>query len=209
MVKKQQERRDTVKKETMLVVAFIALVIGFVAGVFVTVYRTRPESNMQQAAMPPGQSTENRQISQQEADTILALEQAVTRNPSDVRAWTQLGHVYFDAGQFKNAIRSYKKSLALNPENADVWTDLGVMYRRNKEPFEAVAAFDQANKIDPSHEISRFNKGIVLMHDLNDSEGALKAWEDLVKINPLAKTPGGQPLKEMIEKFKGKRSIER
>jgi hypothetical protein len=44
-------------------------------------------------------------------------------------------------------------------------------------------------KIDPRHEISRFNKGIVLMHDLQDQKGALQAWEELVKINPIAKAP--------------------
>jgi len=29
------------------------------------------------------------------------------------------------------------------------------------------------------------------MHDLNDLPGALKAWEALVEINPVAQAPGG------------------
>jgi len=51
-------------------------------------------------------------------------------------------------------------------------------------------------------ETSYFNKGVVLMHDLNDSAGALKAWEGLLKINPMAKAPNGQLVMELVEKLK-------
>ncbi|MBL6968490.1 MAG: hypothetical protein ISR62_08735 [Desulfobacteraceae bacterium] len=40
------------------------------------------------------------------------------------------------------------------------------------------------------------------MHDLNDSAGALKAWEGLLKINPMAKAPNGQLVMELVEKPK-------
>jgi hypothetical protein len=40
------------------------------------------------------------------------------------------------------------------------------------------------------------------MHDLNDPEGALQAWEELAKVNPSAKSPSGQPIIEPIERFK-------
>ena len=73
------------------------------------------------------------------------------------------------------------------------------MYRRAGQPKEAIEAFEKAARIDPKHEIARFNKGIVLLHDLNDREGALKTWEQLVDINPAAMTPGGKPLAEMIK----------
>jgi tetratricopeptide (TPR) repeat protein len=90
----------------------------------------------------------------------------------------------------------------LNPNNADVTTDLGVMYRRTGQPQKAIEAFDKAAKIDPGHETALFNKGIVLMHDLNDLERAVKAWEELVKRNPAATSPTGQPVKNLVEKLK-------
>jgi hypothetical protein len=40
------------------------------------------------------------------------------------------------------------------------------------------------------------------MHDLNDVEGAIKIWEELVEINPVAVTPNGQSVEELIQKFK-------
>ncbi len=40
------------------------------------------------------------------------------------------------------------------------------------------------------------------MHDLQNPQEALKAWEDLLKINPDARTPSGQSLKGMVEKLR-------
>ena len=69
--------------------------------------------------------------------------------------------LYFDTGKFKDAIKAYNKYLEFNPNSANVWTDLGVMYRRNKQPQDALRAFDEAIKTDPRHEQSRYNKGVV------------------------------------------------
>ena len=78
------------------------------------------------------------------------------------------------------------------------------MYRRSGSPEKAVDAFDRAMNIDPNHEISRFNKGIVLFHDLKDEKGALAAWESLLAINPKAKSPGGQTVRELVDHIKQK-----
>jgi tetratricopeptide (TPR) repeat protein len=104
--------------------------------------------------------------------------------------------------RFDDAIAAYEKALALDPENANVWTDLGVMYRRQGDPKKAVNAFDQAIGIDPQHEISRFNKGIVLFHDIKDEKGALDAWESLLAVNPDAKSPSGQTVRSLVDHIK-------
>lgn len=102
----------------------------------------------------------------------------------------------------QKAIDAYSKALEIAPDNANVLTDMGVMYRRLKQPEKAIEAFDKAAKVDPSHEMCILNKGVVLLHDLNDMDGAVKAWEDLAIINPSAKGPGGQPIKVFIEQIK-------
>jgi len=73
------------------------------------------------------------------------------------------------------------------------------MYRRNGQPQKAVELFDRAITIAPNLEQPRFNKGVVLLNDMKDREGAIKAWEELLKINPNALAPGGQPLTELIK----------
>jgi len=190
-----------VKKETMFIVAIVALVVGFLGGVIFSATRSVPTGGVAQAPAPSG-PPQSGQISAENASRILALEQAVAADPKNVEAWTQLGNLYFDSDRPEQAIRAYKKSLELAPNNPDVTTDLGVMYRRNGQPVEAIAAFEQAMKINPRHEVSRFNKGIVLMYDLNDPKAAIQAWEELLAVNPAAKAPNGEPLAEMIEQVK-------
>ncbi|MFC1812538.1 tetratricopeptide repeat protein [Thermodesulfobacteriota bacterium] len=201
MAKKEKIEGNTVKKETMLIVAFVALMVGFLAGTFFGVYKSA-SSVPASGPAPMQQKAQEKEPTAEQDTSIRSLELETSMNPGNFGAWTQLGNLYFDTDQFEKAITAYKKSLELNPNNADVMTDLGVMYRRNGQPKEAIKAFDKAAEIDPTHETSRFNKGIVFMHDLNDLEGTIRAWEDLVQVNQFALSPTGQPVKELVEKLK-------
>jgi len=202
--KDQGARKEYVKKNTMLLISFICLAVGFFGGVVYTAYKSG--SAVQVPGLIPQQAqqegTQEKSATEDQAGEMLALEKEVGNNPANAGAWLRLGNLYFDTNNYQNAIRAYKKFLALKPNNADVQTDLGVMYRRSGKPREALKAFQAAVKIDPEHEIARFNMGIVMLHDLNDRKGALRAWEDLIHLNPSAKAPDGQPLKEYIKRLK-------
>jgi cytochrome c-type biogenesis protein CcmH/NrfG len=201
MAEKEKTESGYVKKETVILIALIALAVGFFGGTIFGVYKS--SSSVPASAPAPMQQTAQDNESTAEQDNrIASLERETTSNPGNVGAWIQLGNLYFDTNKFMKAINAYKKSIELNPKNADVMTDLGVMYRRNGQPSEAIKAFDKATEIDPKHEVSRFNKGIVFMHDLNDLEGTIRAWEELVKVNPFALSPTGQPVKELVDKLK-------
>ena len=113
----------------------------------------------------------------------------------------QLGNLYFDNDQAEKAVVAYEKALAIDPNNANILTDLGVMYRRSGQPQQAVAAFDRAISVDPAHETARFNKGVVLMHDLNDTAGAVSVWKELADVNPVFTAPNGQTLDELIQHY--------
>ncbi len=203
MAKQKNTEGNFVKMEIMLIVALIALVIGCLGGIFYSAFQTGTTGSVQTASGPARAPQQQQQsqpnLSNDQAKSILSLEQEVAINPTNGDAWTQLGHVYFDTGNFAKAIRAYEKSLELSPGNPNVLTDLGVMYRRNGQPGKALESFDKAIAIDPNHEQSRFNKGIVLRYDMNDREGAIKAWEDLLSVNPSATAPNGQPLSEAIK----------
>jgi cytochrome c-type biogenesis protein CcmH/NrfG len=136
------------------------------------------------------------------ADRIAALERQTRADPENVNAWTELGNAYFDSQQYEQAVSAYQKSLELNPNNANVWTDMGVMYRRSGKPEEAIKAFDQAIAADPKHEVARMNKGIVLLHDLHDFDGAIEAWEKLLEVNPIAMAPNGMSIDQMVTQLK-------
>jgi len=123
-------------------------------------------------------------------------------HPDNPQAWIELGNAFFDLDRFGDAINAYEKSLSIQPDNPHVLTDLGVMYRRNKESEKALEAFSRAVAVQPGFESAWFNKGIVYMHDLNDISKAIEAWEQLLKVNPTAKTNGGKRVSELVETLK-------
>jgi cytochrome c-type biogenesis protein CcmH/NrfG len=201
MEKKKQTNSATIKKETMWLIASIALVVGFLGGVVFGVYKTGSDKPIRKS-MVSQTAEKDQSASVERAAQILQLEKMTKENPKDVASWTNLGNLYFDNGNFQKAIAAYTKSLELHPNNADVLTDLGIMYRRAGQPKKAVESFDKAAKVDPKHETALFNKGIVLMHDLNDFDGAIQAWQELLKRNPAATSPSGQSIKDLVERLK-------
>lgn len=203
MSKQKETNGQYVKKETMLVVALVALIVGFLGGVVFSAYNSSQGLNGSASDLS-GQTSQKQNISNKLPQEINDLEKEISLHPENIEALIRLGNLYFDTDQPGMAIIAYNKALKLDPGNPDVLTDLGVMYRRKGQPLEAIKAFDKAIKIDPRHEASRFNKGVVLLHDLNDSEGAIRAWEELVEVNPFAKAQGGGLVVELIEKIKGK-----
>lgn len=187
-----------VKTSNMYMIVLIALAVGFLGGVVYSSYRTSsigPRPGNEDIAGPAP-------LSREQSQTLEALIQATKATPDNVNAWTDLGHLYFDNNQFGKAIQAYEKSLELDGSRPDVWTDLGVMYRRTGNPNKAVQSFDRALELNGRHEIALFNKGVVLMHDMKDTPGAIKAWEKLVEVNPNAQTPNGQSVKSMLDLFK-------
>ena len=203
MAKKKATDGQYIKKETMLVVALVALIVGFLGGVVFNAYKSGARLNVSTSGLS-GQTSQKQNISNKLAQEINDLEKEISLHPENIEALIRLGNLYFDIEQPEKAIMAYNKALELNPGNPDVLTDLGVMYRRKDQPLEAIKAFDKAIKIDPRHEAPRFNKGVVLLHDLNDSEGAVRAWEELVELNPFARAHGNELVVELIEKIKGR-----
>ncbi len=185
-----------VRKETFLMVSLLCLAVGFFGGVVFAVFKS--DSRAPAASAPAQMGTPTPAGS----GRIAALERQTEAEPGNANAWTQLGNAYFDSDQYEASISAYRKSLELNPNNPNVWTDMGVMYRRSGRPEEAIKSFDQAIAADPKHEVSRMNKGIVLLHDLNDTSGAIKAWEGLLAVNPIAVAPNGISIDQMVTQLK-------
>ena len=187
-----------VRKETFLIVTLLALAVGFFGGVVFAVFKSDSQAPIPSAPVQMGTPAP----APAGSDRIAALERQTQAEPGNVKAWTELGNAYFDSNQYEKSISAYRKSLELDPSNPNVWTDMGVMYRRAGKPEEAIKAFDQAIAADPQHEVSRMNKGIVMLHDLNDFNGAIQAWEGLLEVNPIAMAPNGVSIDQMVTQLK-------
>ena len=200
MAKQSKETANQyVRKETFWLVTLLALAVGFFAGVMFAIFKS---DNVVVPGQPQAQVSQPQAPDPGRLEMIAALEKETRDNPTNARAWIELGNSYFDTGQPEKSIRAYRRALEINPNNANVWTDMGVMYRRSGNPQEALKSFDKAIEADPKHEVSRMNKGIVLLHDMNDIAGAIKAWEELLAVNPVAMAPTGKSIDQMIQQMK-------
>ena len=202
--KSKDDSGHYVRKETFWLVTLLALAVGFFGGVMFAIFKSDNTAVpvQRQAQAPQVQAPQVQAPDPGRLAMIPGLEEETRKNPTNVKAWIELGNSYFDTGQSEKAIQAYRKSLELDPNNADVWTDMGVMYRRSGNPQEAINSFDRAIEVDPKHEVSRMNKGIVLLHDMNDMDGAIKAWEELLAVNPVAVSPTGQSIDQMVQQMK-------
>jgi len=197
-----KDSKNKVKQETLLIAVFISLVIGFILGVFFAVYKLDSSSGAPQTTTDTSQAHDHGDMSQEQVQLLHTLKATLKADPKNIKAWIQLGHLYFDAGDAGKAISAYSESLKLHEGDANLFTDLGVMYRRTKQFEKAIEVFDKASSMDPSHEPSRLNKGIVLMFDLGKDEEAIKTWEALLTVNPNAKTANGGSVADFLAQVK-------
>ena len=126
-----------------------------------------------------------------------ALETVVQQNPKDVQPRVQLGNMYFDAEQYPQAIAWYEQAFALNTTDANLSTDLGVAYYYTNQPDRAITQFEHSLTLDPKHIKTLLKMGIVRAFGKQDLEGAAKAWEQVVAIDPNSQE--GQAAKKGLE----------
>lgn len=203
--KKENGPTGLVHKQTLYMAILVSITFGFMVGAMYTSFKLAGDTPMAPIAQQPSDPhdhPEGQEMSAETGSRILKLEQFLKENPDNVDAWNQLGNLFFDANRFGDAIDAYERSLALKPGDPVVLTDMGVMYRRNKNPKKAVETFDLAIAADPGFETARFNKGVVLMHDMEDTAGGILAWEALLTVNPMAKAPNGKLLSSLVERMK-------
>jgi tetratricopeptide (TPR) repeat protein/uncharacterized protein YneF (UPF0154 family) len=191
------------KKEIVILAIVIAFLVGFITGATVAILRgtksvERPPvvQKPQMVPMPAPKGPDSIEI----ASKIQSLKDIVKKDPKNLSAWVELGNLYFDSGQPKEAIEPYRQYLAIKPDNSDVRTDMGIMYRALGEFDRAIEEFKKAAQSDPKHVNSRYNIGIVLLHDKQDIKGAIKAWEEYLKVDP--KSERADRVRAQMDKLK-------
>ena len=200
------------KKETAILYIVIALIIGFVGGATVGILwvtrGTEKTAMVQKPQMtPPGAPAPAlpapippARDSAEVASQIQTLKEIVKKDPNNLPTWVELGNLYFDSDRPKEAVEAYGRYLAAKPDNPDVRTDMGIMYRKMGQLDRALEEFRKAAQSDPKHANSRYNIGLVLLHDKHDLRGAIRAWEDYLKVNPNSER--AQRIRAQIEKMK-------
>jgi len=179
------------KKETAILFIVVAFLLGFITGATVAILRgtrgAEKTAMVQKPPMAPPVAPESAPPGPnplEVASKIQALKDIVKKDPKNLPAWVEMGNLYFDSDQPKEAIEAYTQYLAIKPDNADVRTDMGIMYRKLGNFDKALEEFRKAAQSDPKHVNSRYNIGLVLLHDKQDIKSSVKAWEEYLKVDP-------------------------
>jgi tetratricopeptide (TPR) repeat protein len=132
-----------------------------------------------------------------DAERARALQAVAQQNPKDLQPRVQLGNMYFDAEQYPDAITWYEQAIALDNKDPNLSTDLGVAYYYTNQPDRALSQFEHSLSLDPKHTKTLLNMGIVRAFGKQDLDGAARAWEQVVAIDPNG--PEGQAAKKGLE----------
>lgn len=185
------------------VLAIICLIVGVAFGYFIhgsaspaDTAAAAPQQQQQQqmpaAANQQPTPEQMKQMADKQAEPLLA---AIKTNPKDVNALTQVGNIYYDTQNFDVAVQYYGKALEVEPGNANVRTDMGTAFFRMGDSDRAIQEFETALKSDPKHAQTMFNLGIVKWQGKMDVDGAVAAWEKLLKTVP------DYPERATVEKY--------
>ena len=175
-------------------VAF-GLIAGWIIGTQQSAPRT-PAAPTQAAAAAPAQGASPRAAILDEAK-VTALKSVADRQPSNAQPRVELANLYFDAERYDDAIKWYQDALKLAPKDVNVSTDLGVCYYYTNQPDKALVQLGRSLEIDPKHAKTLLNLGIVKAFGKQDLEGATKAWQQVVELNP--DSPEAQAAKRALD----------
>ncbi len=192
-----------ISRSTFILALVLALLVGVAAGRYVfpsgggDAVRKVP---IGQTGDIPGAVSPAKEL----AESILAHEEQVRKEPDNAEAWTHLGDLYYQADQPANSVRAYEKSLSIKPGDPDVLTDCGTMYRAMRQYDKALEYYSRAIEAKPDHQNALFNSGVVLYYDLNRKADGLDKWRAVSRFYPQAKAPSGQPMADFIKAHEAK-----
>ena len=130
----------------------------------------------------------------QQPSEIDQLKARLFDNPNDFNTLDSLGDLYFESGQYVEAIQTYDKALAVDPSCADCFNDRGLASFYLGDPTSAIESFDKAIALDPGYAHAWLSKGFVLT-----SEGRYQ--EAIAPLNKVKELDTSGQLTPAADKF--------
>lgn len=113
---------------------------------------------------------------------VPAFERAASLGKPDHELLIDLGLAYDGQHQFAKALETLNQAAALEP-TAHVYSQIGKVYAEQNRWKEAMAAFDEAERIDPNFPATYAYKGLVHIAT-GDPRGAIPLFQKALSIDP-------------------------
>ena len=122
-----------------------------------------------------------KRMADKQAEPLLAK---LKTDPKNSELLNQIGTLYKATHQFKEAAGYYQKALDSDPKNVAARTDLASCLFYEGDADGALKQLQQSLSYDPKDANSLFNLGMIRLQAKNDPNGAVTAWQQLLKLNP-------------------------
>ncbi len=171
------------------VFAFVVAALGLTAAA--SVYREWRKPSLQPAAsralsesrQPDGRQSDNH-FPSESAERMLAMRRLIAEHPQDPDYRAQMANLYYDLGEFGKAAEYYQQSLDIRPQDPRIETDLATCFHYLGRSDKALEILDKVLGYHPNFPQAMFNKGLILINWKNDIRGAIRVWEDLLRLDP-------------------------
>ncbi|MDO8671481.1 MAG: tetratricopeptide repeat protein [Dehalococcoidia bacterium] len=186
---------------------FIAMAAIVIVAFFFAITSNRTSSNATAGQTgAKGTQTADGQVDQATLDRIKGLEDTVKSGTKTVSVFTELGLLYFDAGELDKAAASFSSAIAIEPNNADLHVYLGLTYFWTGMTKEAMAEYQKAIVADPKAPDAYYQMALAQSHGQpTDIPGALANWKKVVELAP--DSPMATKSKEYLDKYKDTTSL--
>jgi cytochrome c-type biogenesis protein CcmH/NrfG len=119
------------------------------------------------------------------ADTQAAPSiEKLKNDPNNSALLAQVGAIYHSTHQFREAAAYYGKAVQFDPKNVGLRTKFATSLYRDGDADGAIAQLNAALKENPKDANSLFNLGMIRLQGKHDPNGAIAAWQKLLKANP-------------------------
>jgi len=109
--------------------------------------------------------------------------QQVANRPDDAEAHYQLGLVYADASNWRDAERCYQTAIMLKSTHMEARLGLGVVYLQQNQVSQALDQFKTINDFDPTNRKAIYNAGLAYARQ-GEMKEALNLWTAGARLFP-------------------------
>jgi tetratricopeptide (TPR) repeat protein len=116
-------------------------------------------------------------------DIIAAYRKAIEIDPASAGALVNLGTVYFNSRNWREAERYYRAALEIDPEYALAHFNLGNLFDEKGDRAAALAHYESALRIHPGYADAHYNVAL-LYQATGQNLKAVRHWKLYLKVDP-------------------------
>ena len=136
-----------------------------------------------------------KQMADKQAEPLLVKLKA---DPKNGALLARVGRIYESTHQFKEAADYYQRSLIVDPKNVIVRNETASCLYYTGDVDGALKQLNLSLKDDPKNPNALFNLGIIKWQAKQDSQGAVAAWKQLLKLNPTLEDAKKKQVQKLI-----------